>query len=93
MEQAIKPYTKNKKTKKTSDARTYEHQIKGMAGFSKMQQRPTLRKQQQHLSCRTSVIALPGVESGHHDLQTLHHLTSFRGDEESKAKNQEPGGP
>jgi len=53
--------------------------MQGIAGVSKMGRPPILRKQQ--LFCRTScVVALSGVAFGHHDRQTLRHLTSFCGD-------------
>jgi hypothetical protein len=51
--------------------------MKGIAGFSKMGPH-ILRKQ---LFCTTSsVIALSAVAFGHHDSQTLRHLTAFCGD-------------
>ena len=65
--------------------------MKGTAGFRKIERRPTQRKQE-HLSCRTSsVMVMSGVEFGHHDLRTLHHLTSFSKDKESTAMTQEAG--
>ena len=57
--------------------------VKGIAFFSKMGRPPILRKQQ--LFCRTScVVALSGVAFGHHDRQTLRHLTTFCDDSLNK---------
>ena len=56
------------------------HRINGIADFSNVGQLPILWKQQ-HLSCRTSsVIALSGVNFGHHGPKFIHHLTSLCGD-------------
>ena len=53
--------------------------VKRYAGFNK-KGRPTIMRAQQHLSCKTSaVIALSGTALGHHDHQTLCHLTFMGG--------------
>jgi hypothetical protein len=52
-----------------------------------------LRKEHKLFSWISSLTALSGVVFGHHDPQTLHHLTSFCGDflkKESTAITQEP---
>jgi hypothetical protein len=65
--------------------------MKEITGFSKIERRTTLPKQQ-HLYGRTSsVIALSGVKFGHHDLQTSHHLTASNGDKQSTAMSHKAG--